>query len=54
LTTLSDDSTTDGCICEPIDEEPVTDTPLIMDERDLIVDKFDEEILKKMNLMRFY
>jgi len=26
----------------------------IMDERQIIVDEFDEEIVKKMNLLRFY
>merc|ERR1712079_601831 len=47
-------TTTDGCYCGPVDEEPVTDMPLIMDERDVIVDSFDEEIMEKMNLLKFY
>ena len=48
-------TTSDGCFCGPSDEEeePTTDMP-IMDERQIIVDEFDEEIVKKMNLLRFY
>merc|ERR1712228_859082 len=47
-TTSSSDGVTtpDGCYCGPSDEEeePTTDMPM-MDERQLIVDEFDEEIV---------
>merc|ERR1711872_928763 len=53
-TVSSDFSTPDGCYCEPVDDEPVTDMPLDVRVEDILVDSFDEEILKKMNLIKFY
>ena len=54
--TLDGITTADGCYCGPTEEEeeePTTEIPMV-DERDLYIDEFDEEIVNKMNLLRFY